>query len=35
MKLFVDFDKLDEDTRPQAIQNLTAALDRLREEKAG
>ena len=31
MKLFVDFDKLDEDTRPDAIQNLTTALERIRD----
>ena len=34
MKLFVDFEKLDEDTRPEAILNLVTTLERLREEDA-
>ena len=34
MKLFVDFDKLDEDTRPEAILSLETTLERLREKDA-
>ena len=32
MKIFLDFDKLDEDTRPQAIKEMKQALKRLAEQ---
>ena len=33
MKLFLDFEKLDEDTRPEAIDQMKAAIERLSESE--